>query len=93
MKSKRDYHKRTQQRQQQKDGIYKNRAAIEDTPMPFQDVTDAPCCGEELVFAMRDNHHPFSIGLSTILSCLAIAEKEGYVPQLPFEWWNSLRRP
>ena len=40
---------------------------------------------------MEDNQHQFSLGLSTVLRCLAIAEKEGYVPKLPYDWWYSLR--
>lgn len=59
----------------------------------IQDVTDREDSLEELVFAMRDHSHEFSLGLSTILRCLAIAEKEGYVPQLPSDWWCRLRTP
>jgi hypothetical protein len=41
---------------------------------------------------MKDNYHEFSIGLSTILSCLAMAEKEGAVPKIPYEWWSLINR-
>ncbi len=47
-------------------------------------------CNEELVFAMRDTHHEFSIGLRTILQCLRIAEQEGNVPVLPHTWWRDI---
>lgn len=71
---------------QQKD-IYRNRAQLDEAT----DISDFECCPENLVFAMKDKHHSFSIGLSTILHCLAIAEKEGYVPEIPSEWWLKLR--
>lgn len=48
------------------------------------------CCDDTLMFGMRDNHHAFSIGLSTILECLRYAEREGEVPRLPEGWWNLL---
>jgi hypothetical protein len=92
MKSKKEYRARRQRRRRREAEIYQNRAVPEDSPQSCQDVTDCPCCLEELVFAMKDNYHQFSIGLSTILSCLAIAEKKGYVPKLPYEWWSRLRR-
>ena len=41
---------------------------------------------------MKDNFHEFSIGLKTILSCLAMAEKEGAVPKIPYEWWWLINR-
>ncbi len=44
-------------------------------------------CMEDYVFAMKDKHHEFSIGLTTILECLSLAEKEGAVPKLPNDWW------
>jgi len=39
---------------------------------------------------MKDKEHEFFIGLRTILSCLAIAEKEEAVPRLPYEWWQKI---
>lgn len=57
----------------------------------IQNVTGCEDCLEELVFAMKDKHHDFSIGLSTILYCLAIAEKEGYVPKISPDWWERVR--
>lgn len=46
------------------------------------------CCDEDLLFAMRDKEHTFSLGLSVVIDCLRIAEKEGYLPPLPGEWWT-----
>lgn len=71
-----------------KESCFNNRAKNIDNQ--FTDVTNCDTCNETLVFAMKDNYHEFSIGLRTILECLAIAEKEGYVPPLPPEWWWSL---
>lgn len=51
-----------------------------------------PHCGEELIFGLRDNKHGFSLGLTTVLECLAVAEKQGYVPNLPDEWWILIGR-
>lgn len=50
-----------------------------------------PQCDEELLFAMRDKHHEFSLGLSIVLQCLQLAEQNGHVPRLPDEWWTQLR--
>lgn len=72
------------------DEIYHNRAKSDSGK--FQDVTDCDSCLEELVFAMKDKHHEFSLGLSTVLHCLSIAEREGYVPKLPPEWWWDVRQ-
>jgi hypothetical protein len=71
------------------DEIYFNRALPDGGK--FQDVSDCEDCLEELVFAMKDKQHEFSIGLRTILYCLTIAEKEGYVPKLPADWWELVR--
>ena len=71
------------------DEIFRNRALPDGGE--FQDVTNCESCLEELVFAMKDNHHKFSIGLHTILYCLAIAEKEGSVPRIPSQWWDEVR--
>ena len=70
--------------------IYKNRADFDTSDgrgIVAQDCTNSECCHEELVFAMQDQYHRFSIGLSTVLECLKVAEQEGYVPELPFDWW------
>ncbi|MEZ6855078.1 XRE family transcriptional regulator [Halodesulfovibrio aestuarii] len=47
-------------------------------------------CNEEIIFAMEDNFHQFSIGLRTILQCLKVAETEGHVLPLPAQWWTDI---
>ena len=71
--------------------MWENRAQLQPGPESAQDCTDCECCCEELVFAMQDTQHQFSIGLFTILDCLKIAEKQGYVPPLPDDWWLLVR--
>ena len=71
-----------------KESCFKNRA--HPVNKETTDVTDCDTCNETLVFSMKDNYHEFSLGLRTVLECLSIAEKEGYVPPLPPEWWWSL---
>ena len=72
--------------------IFENRAHLQNGSESSQDCTEFECCGEELVFAMQDTKHKFSLGLSTVLECLMIAEKEGYVPPLAAEWWYQIRQ-
>ncbi|MBK1674734.1 hypothetical protein CKO35_15830 [Ectothiorhodospira shaposhnikovii] len=68
--------------------ILNNRAQ----PMSDPELGAHTCPGkDELVFAMRDRHHTFSLDLTTILQCLEIAEREGAVPELPSEWWTQIR--
>lgn len=57
-----------------------------------KDHTMCEECSEELFFEMKDNYHEFSLSLSVVLNCLFIAEKEGYVPQLPDTWWSQIRQ-
>ena len=66
--------------------IYENRCKLQHG----QDHTECDRCDETLIFAMRDKYHEFSIGLTQILHCLAIAQQEGYVPELPDQWWNDI---
>lgn len=62
-----------------------NRAYLTDNKII--DHTNCEECMEDYIFAMKDKTHEFSIGLRTILACLAFAEKEGAVPELPEKWW------
>ncbi|MEG2106764.1 MAG: hypothetical protein RRY79_08285 [Clostridia bacterium] len=64
--------------------VYGNRAEF--LREKHHDVSGCENCDESMVFAMQDNYHEFSLGLRTILKCLEIEEKEGYVPKLPPEW-------
>jgi hypothetical protein len=50
------------------------------------------CCDNHLLFAMRDNHHEFTLGITTILECLFSAADHGAVPELPDEWWLQVMR-
>ena len=34
----------------------------------------------------------FPLGLRTVLACLAFAEREGAVPELPADWWVNINR-
>lgn len=68
--------------------ILENRAALAgDDPSEH----DCPNCDGDLIFALRDRHHAFSLDLPTILQCLHMAEAEGAVPELPPEWWGAVR--
>ena len=59
-----------------------------------------PQCQEAMIFALKIGEKEVSIGLNTILACLKIAEKEGYVPPLEGEnsqffansWWCKIER-
>ena len=51
----------------------------------FVDNTASECCDDPILFNMRDNHHDFAMGLCTIIQCIKIAEKMGYIPSLPEE--------
>ena len=48
------------------------------------------CCDIQMVFALQDRYHQFSLPLETVLSCLRMAEGEGGVPELPPEWWSQV---
>ena len=58
---------------------------------PASDRFAHDCC-DELVFAMRDCHHTFSLDIATVLQCLHLAEEEGAVPGLPNDWWTAIVR-
>ncbi len=68
--------------------IFENRA-VQAGPDNAEEVNCLDC-DEELVFAMRDQHHTFSIGLRTVLQCLMLAEKKGKIPLLSDSWWISI---
>ena len=68
--------------QAQHEARLNNRA--ERTEEPPQS-THSECCSNHLLFAMRDNYHEFTIGITTILECLRAAADQGAVPPLPDE--------
>ena len=43
-------------------------------------------------FLMRQGRREFPLGLRTVLACLAFAEREGAVPELPADWWVNINR-
>ncbi len=51
---------------------------------------DGKLCEHELIFAMRDNYHEFTLDIQTILECLLAAEREGAVPELSAVWWSKV---
>jgi hypothetical protein len=68
--------------------ILQNRADLTDQSAT---ATDCQCCDNHLVFALKDQHHEFSMGLTTILQCLRFAEDQGAIPDLPEDWWIAVR--
>lgn len=48
------------------------------------------CCGNELIFALKDQHHTFSLNLTTVLQCLKFAEEEGAIPHIGSMWWEQV---
>lgn len=64
---------------------FENMACLADNEI--KDHTNCEECTEDYLFLMKDQKHEFSIGLKTILACLAFAETKGAVPKLPEEWW------
>lgn len=61
--------------------IFFNRADIENSEKIACDN-----CFEHVVFMLHDKNHEFSIGLSTVLECVAFAIKNGDLPKLPSSW-------
>jgi len=74
--------------------IFTNRAnfSLINDKIVAEDTTADEMEEEELVFALKQGNHAFSLGLTTVLTCVAIAEKEGYVPKIPEDWWLSIRQ-
>ena len=49
----------------------------------IMDHSDCEECTEDWTFLMRQGRREFPLGLRTVLACLAFAEREGAVPELP----------
>ena len=64
----------------QKD-IFFNRAELEMAERVYCDN-----CFEHVVFMLRDKDHEFSMGLITVMQCLAFAIENGDLPKLPQSW-------
>lgn len=45
-------------------------------------------CFEPVVFLLKDKEHEFSLGLSTVLECLAFAVRTGDLPKIPTSWFS-----
>ena len=71
------------------DEILKTRAALAAGGERIK-ANDCERCEDPLLFGLKDRNHEFSLGLSTVLECLKLAEKEGAVPKLPPDWWWRL---
>jgi len=59
-----------------------------------------PDCQEAMVFALQIGEQTLSLGLTTILNCLSLAEEEGFVPRIDAGkdalkddnmWWPKVR--
>ena len=58
----------------------------------IMDHSDCEDCVEDWTFLMRQGRREFPLGLRTVLACLAFAEREGAVPELPADWWVRINR-
>lgn len=65
-----------------------NMATLSDNKI--QEHTKCTSCNEDYIFLLKDKTRDFSIGLTTILSCLSFAEQKGAIPALPEEWWTLI---
>ncbi|EPC00571.1 hypothetical protein L861_06435 [Litchfieldella anticariensis FP35 = DSM 16096] len=66
-------------------GMLHNRARL--SSPDTEPKADELAKDEYMVFALKDQHHQFTLGLETVLQCMKFAEQEGVVPSLPEEWW------
>lgn len=66
--------------------IFFNRADIEKAEKVACDN-----CFEHMVFMLRDSQqHEFSVGITTVLECLAFAISTGDLPKLPLSWLDDV---
>ncbi len=72
------------------DQAQRNPATLAEPPLA-PSLPPSQCCDEPLLFAMRDNFHAFSMPLTTIMGCVAIAEARGILPPLPESWWIEVQ--
>lgn len=50
-------------------------------------------CFEHIIFMLEDSkQHKFSLGLKTILECVAFAIENGDLPKLPTSWLDDVDR-
>lgn len=78
----------------EKDFKYKGENGIENLAKlcnnKIIDNSDCEHFNEEYLFLFEDNSHNFYIGLSNILYCLLILEKEQLIPKQDDIWWVSI---
>ena len=69
-----------------------NHKEVRSNRAELQNAANCHCdnCGENMIFAMQDNYHQFTVGIEDVLVCLRIAEANGAVPKLPNDWWVSI---
>lgn len=65
--------------------IFFNRAEIKEAEEIHCDN-----CFEEVVFLLHDKYHEFSMGLTSVLECLAFAIGNGNLPKLPESWVSDV---
>ena len=65
--------------------IFFNRAEVQKAEEMHCDI-----CFEEVVFLLRDKDHDFSMGLTSVLECLAFAIVNGSLPKLPESWVSDV---
>jgi hypothetical protein len=73
------------------DAILNNQAGFDQGREPAAE-NHCDSCGEPLLFALQDKEHQFSMGLTSVLQCLRLAEEKGFVPKLPGQRWIDIKR-
>jgi len=57
-----------------------------------QIIQECEICDEPIIFALATkNGENFSVGLTTILECLKIAEKEYHIPPIDSKFWLAVK--
>jgi hypothetical protein len=72
------------------DAILNNQAQFDQAREPANE-NHCERCGEPLLFALQDKEHQFSMGITTVLQCLRLAEEKGFVPKLDMQWWFDVK--
>ncbi|WP_208423017.1 hypothetical protein [Latilactobacillus fragifolii] len=74
-----------------KEGTNQANPLLKNGQWQIEDHTQGQDCSEALLFMMKDRDHEFALPLSVVLSCLRVAETEGYVPSLSDNWWIDVK--
>lgn len=64
---------------------YSNEAKVES----YEEISCEDCY-EQVIFLLKDKDHEFSVGMHTILECLAFAIENGDLPKLPRSWLRDV---